>query len=319
MITTNMKPYIDRCGEQVFVPPFVARISNFYGFAVQADHEKLNKNICDRFFNDPLDAKGRFTALKYVIFVFATIDQACSADEKYKDRGVFAYNEAAIWMLIADHVDKEIRWFQPYVFVDDPYAMLAGREIYGFPKTLGSFQIPEGPEPPESIWVKTTVVKKAGDAGEAALLFEAGHDLGSQCPHSRCDEKSDFFGKILATLQVTGPEYFLQFGFGKEFATNAYKDLLQMKLPLLFIKQFRDGVDPMQANAAIVQEAASQITKFYGSHLYHGAYEIAINDVCSHPIRRDLGLPEGNLKVDLAFWMSLNFSLGPCKLIKTSS
>ena len=315
MLTAREQLYINRCGEQVFAPPFEATLSDFFGFAVQGDHELLKKNICDRFFNGPLNQPDRFTAFQYVIFVFSTIDQAVSGSPEYKDFGYFSYNEAAVWMLVADQQHEQIRWFQPYMFVDDPYAMFAGREIYGFPKTTGTFGIPPGPEAPERLWVKTRVVKAKGGAGETAKLFEVGRPTQLSCTHLHCNDKDDFFANVFETLKVTGPDYFRRFGLSEGFAQSAYDDLIHMRIPLMFLKQFRDGVHPDRAGIHVVQEAESSITEFLGSRLYHDPYELAINDVFSHRVREDLGLGDGQLKVDLSFWMRFRFSLGPCKLI----
>ena len=319
-MNNDMRDYIDRCNEQVFLPPFVATIADFFGFAVRANHKILNERICDRFLNIPLNVQGRFTALQYVIFVFNTVTDARSEDYHYKDRGTFSYQEAAVWMLVADNKRRKLHWFQPYIFVDDPYAMLAGREIYGFPKTLGSFHIPNGPNPPDRLWVKAPVVKAPEGMGSHALLFEVGRPPGSTNTCSECSEEEDFFMQVLGNLNVT-VEYFRGFGFEEDLAKSFYDDLRKMELPMIFLKQFRYGVNPAQAEGAGVQEAKSQITKFRGGRIYGGgriydsSYEIAINDVYSHQIREFLGLDKGQLPIDLAFWMSLDFRLGRCTLI----
>lgn len=306
--------YIDRCGEQVFAPPFNATLKDFYVFGVQADNETLNDHICDRYFNQPLGygSKERFTAFQYVFFVFSNIDAASSQNEKYSERGVFSYREVAIWMLVADHETYKIRWFVPYIFVDNPYALHPGREIYGFPKTMGAFRIPSGPNPPDLLWTETILVKKEGGAGQTARLLEVGLPPDCECKESHHGTKQDLFTNVLRELQVIGPEYLEKFGLTGKFAMNAYEELLRGEIPLMFIKQFRDGVNPSQASGLIIQEADSQIISFDDARIYTAPYEIAINDVYSHPIRRDLGLDDGQLKCALAFWMRFKFSLGRC-------
>jgi hypothetical protein len=308
--------YIDRCGEQVFVPPFLATLTDFYAFAVKADHDQLNLNICDRFFNHPLGlAKRRFTAFQYVFFVFTNVDNARCKNSRYQDSGIFSYQEVAVWMLLADHQSKRIRWFLPYIFVDNAYAMHPGREIYGFPKTIGACGIPEGPIPPGLLWLDTVVVDKAGGKGKWARLLEVGRRQYSDDLSSIQQDEEGFFQKLLKELEVTGPEYLQKFDLELEFAKNAYKDLRKGELPLIFLKQFRDGTDPTQASSLVVQEAASEIGSFPRSRIYNTPYELAIHDVVSHPIRRDLGLSQGQLRCEVAFWMSFKFSLGCCKAI----
>lgn len=305
--------YIDRCGEQVFSPPFSAIMRDYFGLAVRADHEALNHNICKRYFNDPLGEPGRFMAFRYVIFVFNNVENACSLANE--DAGLFSYQEAAIWMLIGDKKTARLRWFQPYIFVDDPVALVTGREIYGFPKTIGSFGIPGGPTPPDRLWVRTRLVKEKKTEGSDQLLIEARRRPQSAAHCRGCGE-NDFMARLLDVLRVS-PEYFRKLGdVTEEMAENFYNDLIKMQLPLLFLREFRSAVNPLRAEGLVIQEAQSQIMDFYNAGIYEGSsYEVAINDAVSHPIRKDLGLDAGILGVDLAFYMSFSFKLGTCTRI----
>ena len=307
--------YIDRCGEQVFRPPFSATMTDYFGLAVRADHKALNDNICKRYFNGPLREPDRFMAFQYVIFVFNNVDKARSLAYGYQDSGFFSYQEAAIWILIGDRKTERLRWFQPYIFVDDPVAMVTGREIYGFPKTIGSFAIPKGPTPPDRLWVRTRVVKEKNSEGSEQLLIEARRRPESVAHCRGCGE-ADFMGRLLEILRVN-PEYFQELGdVSHDMAENFYKDLMRMQLPLLFLREFRSAVNPAQAEGLLIQEAQSQIMEFYNAGIYEGgSYELAINDVVSHPIRNDLGLDAGILSVALAFYMSFSFKLDTCTRI----
>ncbi len=302
--------YIDRCGEQVFRPPFTATVRDYYGFVVRADQKVIQARICERYFNSPLRQAGRFMGFPHVIFVFSNVENARSVARNYSELGSFSYGEAAVWALIGDRETQQLRWFQPYIFVDDPVAMVTGREIYGFPKTLGSFRIPNGPIAPDRLWVKTSIVQDRGAQGSQQLLFEVGRRPGSTAACSGCNE-DDFMVQLLQMLKVN-PQYFEDFEIPAEMATQFYKDLSAMQLPLMFLKEFRSAVTPTQADGMLIQEAKCQITQFRNAGLYNGIYELAINDVISHPIRNDLGLAGGQLHVEAAFYMSFDFQLGTC-------
>ncbi|MGE0277302.1 MAG: acetoacetate decarboxylase family protein [Nitrospiraceae bacterium] len=305
--------YIDRCGEQIFPPPFTATARDYYGFVIRADQKVIQAHICERYFNSPLRHAGRFIAFPHVIFIFSNVENARSAAENYSELGSFSYREAAVWTLIGDREAQQLRWFQPYMFVDESVAMVTGREIYGFPKTLGSFRIPNGPTAPDRLWVKTSVVQDRGAQGSQQLLFEAGRRPDSTAACSGCNE-DDFMAQLLHMLKVN-PKYFEQFEIPAEMATQFYKDLSAMQLPLMFLKEFRSAVNPTHADGMLIQEAKCQITRFRNAGLYNGTYELAINDVISHPIRNDLGLAKGQLQVEAAFYLSFDFELGTCAIL----
>ena len=55
----TMQTYIDRGGELVYQPPFVAEGVEYYGFILDADKGKLQE-LCDRYLNAPIGGVRRF-------------------------------------------------------------------------------------------------------------------------------------------------------------------------------------------------------------------------------------------------------------------
>jgi hypothetical protein len=58
--------YIDRGGELVYQPPFVAKEVEYYGFILDADKEKLQE-VCDRYLNSLIDNRRFVPASSFVL------------------------------------------------------------------------------------------------------------------------------------------------------------------------------------------------------------------------------------------------------------
>jgi Acetoacetate decarboxylase (ADC) len=319
-MTVHAQPtYIDRGGEQVYMPAFTAKGTRLFGFAVASDREVQQTRICDRYLNAPLGGRQRFVAaLEQVFFVFNTVDSLVSTAPGWEDKGWFSEQEAAVWMLVADLDTERLFWFHPYMLVDNAYALCMGREIYGFPKALGWFDIAPGPDAPERMGVETLAVKVWGEAsqGQRYPLFSVrrvGEPDGSALIDT-LSEATELMGELVS-LSGLNVGWFERLGL----AAHSLDDLLHLRLPMVFLKQFRDGLDPSRCCYQAIQEVSVQLTAFHGARIYTNPYELDIVDLASHPIRADLGLASGPIAVDYAFWTDFDFTIGPCTALWSTS
>ena len=97
------------------------------------------------------------------------------------------------------------------------------------------------------------------------------------------------------------------------------EDLIHLRIPMVFLKQFRDGVEPDRACFQAVQECNTTLTRFHDARVYFHRYEVEIGEFASHPIRSDFGFPAGPLKVDVAFWVKFDFNLEVCTEVEKCS
>ena len=298
--------YIPRGGEQVYSPPFVAEGVQFFGFVVAADKAKL-QDICDRYLNGPSGTGDFAPLLPYVMFVFNKLARMYAKDPPDQDRGWYTEQEGAVWMPVFDKKRLKALWYHPYMVVDSSYAMAMGREIYGFPKEIGWFDAPDGPEPPESMHVETVVVKTLDPACQAVRgqLFEAricdGGRSSSVPPYEQ-------FGDLGELAKAMGD----RLGFVAHLGIELFQNVITAPIPMVFLKQFRDAVDPSRACFQSVQEATTEMTRLHNLRVYLHSYEIAFEDWASHPLRADLGLDAGAAPVKFAFWALFDFEIGAC-------
>jgi hypothetical protein len=318
-MSSTQSLYIDRSGEQVYPPPFSALGTGLFAFAVQADLNVLQTRICDRYLNAPLGGGSRFCpALSQVFFIFNTIDALRAESPGWQERGWFPEMEAAVWMLVADRETNRLFWFHPYMLVDNAYALSMGREIYGFPKALGWFDMPIGPDAPLHLGVETLAVKDytLDTKGQRAPLFGV-RQVGSADESPLVAGFSEMGELIqeLVRMAKLDSSWFEKIGL----AAHLMDDLLSLRLPMVFLKQFRDGADPTRCCYQAIQEVDVQLTKFHAARIYPQAYEVDINDLASHPVRADLGLPAGPIPVEFALWTNFDFTIGACNAIWSTS
>lgn len=313
--TDQLPAYITRGGEQTYPPPFSALGTGLFAFAVQADREVLQARICDRYLNAPLGGRQRFVpALSQAFFIFNTTEALRSQAPGWETRGWFPEQEAAVWLLLADRETERLFWFHPYMLVDNPYALCMGREIYGFPKAMAWFDMPVGPDAPLHAGVETVAVKdfELTTEGLRAPLFGVRQvsGAGDSPPVAGIEEMAALVRQLVQMAGVDGHWF-----EGLGLTARLMDDLLHLRMPMVFLKQIRDGLDATRCCYQAIQEVNAQLTKFHAARIYAQKYELDINDLASHPIRAELGLPAGAIPVAFAFWMRFDFTIGPCTAI----
>lgn len=305
--------YLDHGGEQVYRHPYIAKNVHFYGFVIDADRNALQKNICDRYLNDPMGSPGRFVpALGRVLLVFNLIERMYARNPPDNLKGWQKEEEVAAWVLVKDTKRGKFFWHHPYMIVDNPYAMAMGREIYGFPKMLGYFTgVAAGPNAPAELKVETIVTKGSGSSYQSTKekLIRVFRSTQPNVQHTgKAFPSLEAFSKdVLDSLKIT-PEQLDPHGLGEAL----FADLLRLRMSFIFLRQFRDAEYPELASFQSVQECRTEMTKVHDLRLYSANYQVEIWDYPTHPFRSELGLASGILDVQQAFWTCFDFEIGSC-------
>jgi uncharacterized protein with NAD-binding domain and iron-sulfur cluster len=299
-------PYVDYGGTQMLSPPYVAENVQFYAFVVPADLGALQKLVDDRL-NLPTGGTEHFEpAGPFVIFAFNNLGKMYSQNPPDSGKGWFSEQECAIWMRVVDRKRERSLWFHPYMFVDDSYALVLGREVYGFPKAIGWFQIPDQPEHASSLTLETLVLEKFSPdtPGKRMKLIQATKTRSSEGLWKIVETASRFAEEILGGLDR-------QDGLGEwELVLTSLLDLVQRKEPMVFLKQFPTPDMPGTACYQAIVENSTQATALHGVSLLPGKWQIDIGAADSHPIARDLGLSGNSIPSVLQIWVSFDMVVG---------
>ncbi len=202
----------------------------------------------------------------------------------------------------ADGPVERLRWFLPYLLVDESNSIATGREVYGFNKQAGEFHKPQNITFPQ--FTADVLGFKQFDPASIAQkerLLEL-NSSSAESIQSKWNDwnsaKSEFMGSLLGNIR---PDLA---GGIVEFAARAITD----NIPLVFLKQFRHGSNSKKACYKVIVEAPLKVKEFYGGGLFSQPRKLTINHLDSHPFARKLGLKDEQTSM-LSAWMKVDFVL----------
>jgi hypothetical protein len=295
--------------------PYLQQDARLAGFLLRADGSQL-KRLCDRSLNAVSGESIAYVPLVPYVCVLLADMVVSSLDPRDRELGRMHERELSFWVPTLARVSSGGVWipdhvacYIPYLFIDHPRAMLIGREVYGFPKTWGRFDGPADWQAPAfgvDVWGAEQLAPDAEDSLQRLVTVEpsgAGGGRGG-ARWSRWDEARAAILRLL-TRDVA-------LASGAEAAPGLF-DVNALKVPLVFVKQFRASDDPQQACYQALVEAPARVRQFYGGGTFEDTYHLNFRALQSHPLPEKLGLSldaSGGLQAEVGFWVHLDFELG---------
>lgn len=289
-----MPSYVERDGDWVRRPPFYLEDARFWVFTLPADIGPLAA-LCDRHINGvqsvwraiPIGrALGGPLALASPVLAVA-VDIARGRSEHPKDAamGYLLERDLGFFVpIVLEHIATGARRFGallPYLWVDSPAAMVAGREIYGFPKVLATL-----------------------DFDPAGLRFEArAFALPSLTPHHAVGDEPVARVEVLAlppgAVSVTTlldatmkMQEALSLFFGWPPPQGGFD-----RVRLVLLKQFRDAAVAQQACHQSLVEVVLPLLNFQKADILAGASTTAIHTHAFPRLAAELGLQRDPLSL----------------------
>lgn len=307
---------VDRWRLNGSYPPFLAEHARIYGFVLPADRDVLAE-LCERHFDNPSGGQVRCEPLfGCVLLTFTHIARLHAEEPPYRNVGWASETEATFWILAPRmHGFLPVRWtfFAPYIFVDLPWAIGQGREIYGFPKEVGRFECPpvarwydepaDGPHA-DRFTLDTFGTQEFGASSEFSMLRLLELERFSSSERVR----GHFWPRYedaSAGLHRLAKQHSLI-----RSAVSGIPTLWPPVGHTILLKQIPAAADGRIAAHQSIVEAGIELRQFRGGGLLHGRYQLRLRDLASHPIRRDLGLKPDTEPL-AAYWMDLDFALQP--------
>ncbi len=289
-------PFIDgRHPFPILRPPYLQENVQLAAFFLPADGERLTA-LCDESLNAPASRFQFIPLLDSVLLTYAEM-QISSGDERDRQVGKMNETEIGFWLLtlvsrrvgdiwIPDH----LAWFMPALFVDNAYAIAAGREVYGFNKMAAQFEKPARIQEPN---ITMSVLGFKQFAPDAVAQMEP--LLSITTPASAGNTRWQNWDEAKTELS-------------SKSELGELTRLLNDAVPLLFLKQFRDAVDGRSACYQSLIEAPMEVGTFRGGGWLPPNSQVSINQLDSHPLTDLLGIAPEN-KVKTAVWMQFDFTL----------
>ncbi len=313
MEPANHIPFIRRGGEQIYRQPFDALGVQFYGFVLEADEQVMQQQLCDRYLNQPSQGKFDFAPFgSWCLLVFNNLAKLASTELPDSEKGQFTERESAIWVLLQERNSGKLYWFLPYIFVNNSYALCMGRETYGFPKSLGIFEAPYFPEYATYFDLKTEVIPTytPNTQGTWQTLWSVTQrvDQGSKDNFklrlNLVSEGKEFIGEVASELRRHS------LGSHKYKLLELTKNILELEVPMVFLKQFPAIENPNDACYQAIATTNIKMTGFNEACLLPGEYQIHIRDYDSHPVRSNFGFSSEKMCSVLSFYANIDFLIG---------
>jgi hypothetical protein len=304
---SNGPDFIEQRGDPETPPPYTFPGIRLTSFRLDADLIALQK-LCDRFLNiGNLAARGfEYRAIiPYVdmeILFYPRMETPLFNNYMTQHEIYFRFFVLKFQLVGAMLLPTlELACFFPFIFVDNPWSAITGREVVGYPKELARFHLPKQGSYP--IKVDTQVIKQFGngtpvswepfvtitDAKSGAHAAKSG---AKQLPPKRWPhgELKGFNPALAPTLEK-------------------FAELPEGICSTIHLKQFRDAERATKACYQALVQGSFGITRFGKVELMPPA-EVAIASYESLPIITLLGLQGTTLRPVWQYRMECDMTFG---------
>jgi hypothetical protein len=291
---------VERGGDLVFPPPYRARGVRNHVFLIRGDERRI-ETLLLHLFAEPSGGAVDIRPLgPDVMCSYVQIEAVNSTEPPHSGYSAGGpEQELAFWVLGRDLRRNRVVLVTPYMFVDAGPALAAGREVHGFPKQHGVFTVSAG-ERLEAVALDVLAVPRF----DPALPFAPRRllELTRLGPPGGSLRSWTSLAEALAAALASGA------AAGVAVLRTVAALLAGGGLPAVFLKQFRDALQPDRACYQAIVEASFHVSGLRGMGLL-GDWQLVLHDLASEPIRADLGLPPGPLRPLAATWSLYDFVL----------
>ena len=307
MSPPNLPAYVDLDGGIVIRPPYQQTKTFLSAWVVSSD-KAAQQRMLDAAFNEPSNHAVDYRALtSHAIVSFADIGRLASLDPRDSQHGHTSEIDTVVWLVVGAYEDgvlARLLFYCPYIWVTNSFATAAGREVYGFPKAQGWAKPPASPDDPGPLWAETLVLPRYAPSTDLSRerVLTLSRPPGAVGPSFGPDEGlaavTALIGRLLALgLEIEGA-----------LLVELLGSLFSIKVPLVFLKQFRDAQSSDRACYQAIIEATATVTALRGSGLLPPGWTLDVRQYDSLRIIDTLGLGTPQ-SLDLGFWVDFDFSL----------
>ena len=312
--------YVHFPGNVIAKPPCRMLNANMYGFFVKGDLALIQAYI-DQTLNTVATSDMRFKALSaYTLLTFTDIENIASKVPPYQQQGWMQETDVIIWLPVAKMVKKlgkekveHIYWYPAFICVNNIYALINGRETWGYNKYLCQYVMP-------NIGEQANYFSLSVDAFEPFSLETkmAEHMLlevkkvaeGSENP---IVEFVDLVKEVFALLKSEHDFFDLDF--------NALKQLLDgfvhPQMDQILFKQFPDGLGEKAVYQAVMH-SPSMIKKVHKAAILTHEYQVTFHQLDTFPLEQMFGLKVGTQDAILPFSVLMDFDQEPAFEVATN-
>lgn len=316
-----MANYVECGGGVPLRQPYAISGVTGFVFGLRGDEAKIHR-LCEQ----TLDTGGEYTfdpPTGLVLFCFLKMRSLRSGSPPDDAKGCIRETElnVAVPLLMRKRGEllPRLVFYMPYLWVDSGPALIAGREVYGFPKQLAAIEMPSALGEPAIFSVTSEVITHFGPGEMCAQKVVAsvrrvggGGVAGEASLRDRVEDAFDDMVERVFGVALPPP---------LDTVIPSRLRLGQM-LSVVFLKQFRCITrDGSQACYRSVAQAPFEITAFRRGQPLAGDYEVEIPKHDSVPLAKELGFAAvdatglARQKARFAYFADYDFRLGSGNLL----
>ncbi len=310
--------YVDYGSLMTPPAPFQSYDTKLWGFWAEGDEGRI-KQLCDKMFTAPTAGAVRARPLsRFVMLTWGNIARVVPTTPPYDKRGGVHEPQVAVWIPVAlrDPTSSHDRFAMciPFIWLDNPMSLADGRELFGYPKSWGWPRFPADGETPQRWKLDAFGLNYAPDALAARhhLLEVVRGDSQVEGVEDELASLADVARHAAGTLFDGTSELVADFGL----AESIVSDLLDDRLPNVFLKQFRSVEDGLSASLQQVVEADYEITRLSARPVLF-EHHLTVHQLDSHPVIEELGLESQTLNI--AYEVEMDFNVGGGRVLWDSA
>lgn len=296
-------------GSMLMHSPLVLSKAEMYGFFLKGKLENLQKSI-DTSLNQVAGSTMYFKVLSpYVLTSFTRVDKAYSQNPQDRAKGWIQEIDIVTWVMVgrqnsSDSDDISHVYFHPlHIFVNDAMALINGRELFGYPKYLCNYEMPQAGEPLTKLSLSAKSFKQFSPETELAMQPLLTVD---------CNAKEQQQLSTVEAISQTWQLFKEQTDFIPELdklgEEQLYSLLFKPAIDQVFLKQFPDSAGDKAVYQAITASPA-KINKVHSVSLLENDLLATIFDNDSFPFKQTLGVELGEQHVLLPYHVNFDFEV----------
>ncbi len=316
---TLRPPFIYGPGSMLMHSPLVLTNADMYGCFLKGKRKNLQRSV-DKVLNQAAGNAMQFKVLSpYVLTTFTRIQKAYSAVEVDRNKGWIKETDIITWVMVGQE-DKgangklsAIHFLPLFIWVDDAMALINGRELFGYPKYLCEYSMPNPGEPLTELSLAAKSFKHFSPDEELAL-----HPLLKINCEARDEERMSTVDAIARTWQLFKDQTDFLPDLDALGEEQIFEMLFKPAVSQVFLKQLPDSAGIDAVYQAIVS-APSKVNKVHSLALLENDWVAEVFENASFPFEEALGVTPGEQHVLLPYHVNFDFEVPPGEVLVDNS
>jgi uncharacterized protein with NAD-binding domain and iron-sulfur cluster len=299
----GLPAYVEFGGRATAPPPFSSTEGRFRGLVLKGDAARI-ADLCRRTLNDPAGGAVEYRPLlgPYVVMLTGAFGRVSSQAPSFERWGYVDEAQVSLWIPLAAgrrcaglFVRERLCMCVPFIVVNNAMSYAGGREIYGYPKSLGLLEPQDGVGDPQTVqifggdfspeaqagWKVLFEIARAPSRAAGAAGAKGGGGTAPRGAWYEPEEIVDYFKSSAAAGWEALPDLTL--------LDSVIRSLSKKDATQVFLKQFRDVAVQGAACYQAIVEAPIHVTSASWRPLLE-RWQVTVNPWDSHPVAAETGV-----------------------------